>query len=60
MILQVESVAIRNENHLINLISGLGAGQRVRLQVWRERAVVTLDATVGDWARPQNRFTAQQ
>ncbi len=59
VILQVENIAIRNENHLINLISSLAAGQRVRLQVWRDRAVVTLDATVGDWARAQNRFRVE-
>ena len=27
VILQVENISIRNENHLINLISGLNAGQ---------------------------------
>lgn len=56
VILQVEAVAIRNDTHLINLISTLPAGQRVRLQVWRNRSVVTLDAVVGDWARAQTRF----
>ncbi len=56
VILQVENIAIRNENHLINLISGLNAGQRVRMQVWRDRSVVALDATVGDWAKAQGRF----
>jgi S1-C subfamily serine protease len=56
VVLKVDSVPIRNENHLINLISALPAGQKVRLQVWRERRTVTLDATVGDWARVQDRF----
>jgi S1-C subfamily serine protease len=60
VILQVENVAIRNETHLINLISTLPAGQRVRLQVWRERRVTSLDAVVGDWSKAQNRFRAQQ
>jgi len=59
VVLQVENVAIRNENHLINLISTLPAGQRVRLQVWRERSVTSLDAVVGDWSKAQNRFRAQ-
>ena len=35
---------------------GFGVGQRVRLQVWRDRTVITLDATVGDWTNAQNRF----
>jgi serine protease Do len=59
VILQVDDVAIRNENHLINHISSLPVGRRVRLQVWRDRAPVTLEATVGDWARAQNRFRAE-
>jgi S1-C subfamily serine protease len=58
VILQVETVVIRNENHLINLISTLPAGQRVRLQVWRERRMTALDAVVGDWGKAQERFRA--
>jgi len=56
VILNVESVEIRNENHLINLISGLPIGQKIRLQVWRERTTVALEATVGDWSKAQSRF----
>jgi S1-C subfamily serine protease len=56
VILHVDGTAIRNENHMINLISGLGAGQRVRLHVWRERRMITLDAVVGDWAQGQARL----
>jgi S1-C subfamily serine protease len=56
IILQVDNVAIRNDTHLINLVSGMQAGQRVRVEVWRERNVVSLDAVIGDWARAQSRF----
>ncbi|MBI2804871.1 MAG: trypsin-like peptidase domain-containing protein [Planctomycetes bacterium] len=56
VILQVENIAIRNENHLINLISNLNPGQRVRMQVWRERSNTTLEAVVGDWSKAQTRF----
>jgi S1-C subfamily serine protease len=56
VVLQVENVSIRNENHLINLISTLPPGQRIRLQVWRERNAITLEAVVGDWSKGQNRF----
>jgi S1-C subfamily serine protease len=56
VVLQVDGVAVRNDNHLINLISMLPAGQRVRLQVWRERRVQALDAVVGDWSAAQVRF----
>ncbi len=60
VVLQVDGTAIRNENHMINLISGLAIGQRVRLQVWRERRTVTLEAVVGDWARGQSRLRVTQ
>jgi S1-C subfamily serine protease len=60
VILQVESLSIRSENHLINLISNLPAGQRIRMQVWRDRSLLTLDAVVGDWGKGQTRFQADQ
>jgi S1-C subfamily serine protease len=53
VILEVDQVVVRNENHFINLISGLTPGKRVRLQVWRDRRVVSLEAVVGDWAQAQ-------
>jgi S1-C subfamily serine protease len=59
VVLAVDGVAIRGDHHLINLISMLPAGQRVRLQVWRDRQAVQLEAVVGDWAQAQARFRAQ-
>ena len=56
VVLQVDSVAVRNDNHLINLISMLPPWQRVRLQVWRERRAQVMDAVVGDWAQALSRF----
>jgi S1-C subfamily serine protease len=56
VVLQLDGASIRNENHLINLISIQPAGKKVRLQIWRERQLVTLDAIVGDWAQGQSRF----
>jgi S1-C subfamily serine protease len=56
VILEVDGVAVRNENHFINQISALPAGQRVRLLVWRDRRTVSLEATVGDWTAAQTRF----
>jgi S1-C subfamily serine protease len=49
VIVQLDNTAIKNENQLINLISGLPAGQKVRLQIWRNQKVETLYATVADW-----------
>jgi serine protease Do len=58
VVLQVDGFPIRNENHLINMISGIPAGQKVKLQVWRERKTMTLEAVIGDWSKNQNRFKA--
>lgn len=60
VILQVDTVSIRNENHFINYISTLAAGQRVQLQVWREGKRVNLNAVVGDWTRSRSRFKQEQ
>jgi S1-C subfamily serine protease len=60
VILQVDATPVRNENHLINFISTLPPGQKVRLHVWRERKATTLEATVGDWAKAQARFKSSQ
>jgi serine protease Do len=60
VILEVDGVAIRNENHFINLISGLPAGTRIRLNVWRERRSVEVPAVVGDWAVAQERFRREK
>jgi S1-C subfamily serine protease len=60
VLLQVDNIPIRNENHLINLVSTMPAGQRIRLQVWRDRKAIALDAVVGDWAKGQGRFRSAQ
>jgi S1-C subfamily serine protease len=56
VILKVDDVAIRNENHLINLIAAIPAGQKVRLQVWRDKHAENVDAVVGDWNKAQTRL----
>jgi len=56
VILQLDERPIRNENQLINLISNLSVGQKVRLQVWRSQKVETLYATVADWQAAQERL----
>ncbi len=58
VVLAVGEVPIKSDTHLINLISALPAGQKVRLQVWRERQTAALDVTVGDWTTGQARFRA--
>jgi S1-C subfamily serine protease len=60
VLLQIDGQPIRSENHLINYISDLPAGQKVRLVIWRDRKQVTLDATIADWTRAQSRFRTGQ
>jgi S1-C subfamily serine protease len=56
VILEVDGTAVRNDTHFINLIAALPVGQRVRLQVWRDKKAVAVDAVVGDWAQGQSRL----
>ena len=58
VVLQVDGLSIRNENHLINLISTFQAGQRIRLKVWRDRREHELVAVVDDWNEAQQKFRA--
>ncbi|MCS7021563.1 MAG: trypsin-like peptidase domain-containing protein [Gemmataceae bacterium] len=55
VILKLEDVSLRDENHLINLISDLPPGQRVRLSVWRERRLITIEVTIGEYISPSRR-----
>jgi S1-C subfamily serine protease len=50
VILQMEDVAVRDENHLINVVCALPPGQKVRLTVWRERRSQVVEVTVGEYA----------
>jgi len=52
VILKLEDVTLRDENHLINLISELPPGQRVRLSYWRERRLFTTEVTIGEYHSP--------
>ncbi|MFO0847792.1 MAG: trypsin-like peptidase domain-containing protein [Gemmataceae bacterium] len=49
VILKLDAVEIRDENHLINLIGALPGGQRVRLTVWRNRQARVAEVVVRDW-----------
>lgn len=56
VILRLDNMPIRDENQLINTISSLPPGRRVRLEIWRDRQVVALQATIGDWNEGQSRL----
>ncbi len=60
VILQVENISIRNENHLINLISNMEPGERIRMQVFREKREIPLTAIVGDWSKEKARFRTNE
>lgn len=49
VILKLDAIEIRDENHLINLIGALPGGQRVRLTVWRNRQARVAEVVVRDW-----------
>jgi S1-C subfamily serine protease len=58
VILKIDQVTIRNENHLINIVSALPAEQRIRMQIWRDRKTIAVEATVDDWASAKARLRA--
>jgi serine protease Do len=57
VVLKLEDVSLRDENHLINLVSALPPGQKVQLTVWRDRKAQAATVTVGEYAsqRPRPR-----
>ncbi len=59
VVLDIDGVAIRNENHFINLISELPAGKKIRVQLWRDQRTLRVEAEVGDWTKAQSRFKTE-
>ncbi len=49
VILKLDATDVRDENHLINLVSALPVSQKVRVTIWRARQTKALDITIGDW-----------
>jgi S1-C subfamily serine protease len=56
VVLKLEDVDIRDENHLINLVSALPPHQKVRLTVWRDRKQQAVDVVIGDWGAGKGRI----
>jgi S1-C subfamily serine protease len=59
VVLQVDGIRIRNENHLINLISTLPVGQKVQLRIWRDRAAKNVEILVGDWSQERAKLRTE-
>jgi S1-C subfamily serine protease len=57
VILKLEDVTLRDENHLINLVSALPPGQKVTLSIWRDRRIQQMDITIGEYpnGKPRSR-----
>ena len=53
VVLKLEDITIRDENHLINLVSALPANQKVKLGVWRDRRLQNVEVTIGEWGTRQ-------
>ena len=49
MILKLEDVPLRDENHLIDLISTLPPGQRVKFVIWRDRRAQSVEVVIGEY-----------
>jgi S1-C subfamily serine protease len=55
VLLRLEDVELRDENHLINLVSALPPNQKVRLTVWRDRRAQAIEVLIGDWSASRSR-----
>ncbi len=55
VILKLEDIGLRDENHLINLVSALPPGQKVQLVIWRDRKSQSLTVTVGEYGQQKPR-----
>jgi serine protease Do len=49
VILKLEDVKLRDENHLINLVSALPPGQRVKFEIWRDRRTQAVEVVIGEY-----------
>jgi len=49
VILKMDDVEIRDENHVINMVSVLQPNQKVRIVLWRNKQSVPAEVTVQEW-----------
>jgi S1-C subfamily serine protease len=60
VVLQIDGIVIRNENHFINVISSMDPGRQIKLRIWRERVAKEITAVVGDWNAAQAKLKVTQ
>ena len=56
VVFKFDGVEVIDENHLINLISALPPGQKVKLTIWRDRGPQGVDVVVGEYPTPKQRL----
>lgn len=49
VVLRMEDIGLRDENHLINLVSSLPPGQKVKLVIWRDRRTQAVEVVIGEY-----------
>jgi S1-C subfamily serine protease len=59
VIVELNGVEVRNENHLINAISATAPGRTITLNIVRDRKKLSLSAVVGDWARAKDQLKSE-
>jgi S1-C subfamily serine protease len=50
VILSLEEEPVLNDNQFINRVSAYTPGRRVQMKIWRDRAMKTIEAVIGDWS----------
>lgn len=59
VIVRIEDIELRDENHLINVATALPPGQRVKLSIWRDRKAEMVEVVIGDWGAARARLPKQ-
>lgn len=59
VVLEVNGLAIRDQNHFINLISSLPPGREVNLRLWRNRGITNAKVTIGDWRKAREELRSR-
>jgi S1-C subfamily serine protease len=56
VILELDNIAIRNENHFINEVSFIAPGKTIVLVIWRDRRRQALSLTIADFKEAEQRL----
>lgn len=59
VILELDSLPVRNENHFITTVAATPPGKTMSLVIWRERKRLAVNLRVGNWAEFEKAATGQ-